>query len=70
METQTGEKVKCWHSDNGGEFISKVMEDINKSNGIIHEPTAPYITLNKMGLQRGQYIQYRTAQGRYLKTLT
>ena len=41
METQTGLKVKCWHSDNGGEFISKVMEEINKTNGIVHEPTAP-----------------------------
>ena len=42
VENLTGQTVKRWHSDNGGEFMSKVMEGIAKEHGIIHEPTAPY----------------------------
>lgn len=42
VETQTGLKVKRWHSDNGGEFMLKVMDGIAKAHGIEHEPTAPY----------------------------
>ena len=42
VENLTGQTVKRWHSDNGGEFMSKVIEGIAKEHGIIHKPTAPY----------------------------
>ena len=41
-EAQTGLKVERWHSDNGGEFISNMIANIAKTQGIVHEPTAPY----------------------------
>ena len=42
VENLTSQTVKRWHSNNGGKFMSKVMEGIAKEHGIIHEPTAPY----------------------------
>ena len=42
VENLTSQIVKRWHSDNRGEFISKVIEGIAKEYGIIYKPTAPY----------------------------
>ena len=42
METQTGKKVKCLRSDNGGEYVSKVFQDFCDIKGIKRELTAPY----------------------------
>ena len=68
METQTGQKVKCWHSDNGGEFISKIMEDINKSNGIVHEPTAPYNPEQNGSAERSMYTIWDGARALFKDT--
>ena len=42
METQTGKKVKCLRSDNGGEYVSKLFQDFCDLKGIKRELTAPY----------------------------
>ena len=42
VENLTSQIVKRWHSDNRGEFISKVIEGIAKEYGIIYKPIAPY----------------------------
>ncbi len=68
METQTGLKVKRWHSDNGGEFISKVMEEINKTNGIIHEPTAPYNPEQNGSAERSIYTIWDGARALFKDT--
>ena len=68
METQTDLKVKCWHSDNGGEFISKVMEEINKTNGIIHEPTAPYNPEQNGSAERSMYTIWDGARALFKDT--
>ena len=42
VETQTGKKVKCLHSDNGGEYVSKAFKEFCEIKGIRREFTAPY----------------------------
>ena len=42
LETQTGNKVKHLHSDNGGEYVNKLFKDFCAKNGVIMETTAPY----------------------------
>ena len=42
VETETGKKVKCLRSDNGGEYISKSFVDFCDTKGIKRELTAPY----------------------------
>ena len=42
VETQTGKKVKCLRSDNGGEYVSKPFQDFCDLKGIKRELTAPY----------------------------
>ena len=42
VETQTGKKVKCLHSYNGGEYVSKPFQDFCDQKGIKRELTAPY----------------------------
>ena len=42
VETQTGKKVKCLRSDNGGEYVSKAFQDFCDTKGIKRELTAPY----------------------------
>ncbi|NHV87478.1 DDE-type integrase/transposase/recombinase [Escherichia coli] len=42
VETQTGKKVKCLRSDNGGEYTSKAFQDFCDMKGIKREFTAPY----------------------------
>ena len=49
VETQIGKKVKSLHSDNGGEYVSKLFQDFCDLKGIKRELTAPY-TLHKMVL--------------------
>jgi hypothetical protein len=41
VENQTGNKVKCLRSDNGGEYTSKAVESFLKAKGIVHETTIP-----------------------------
>lgn len=55
VENQTEQKVKRWHSDNRGEFISKLMEGIAKAHSIIHEPTAPYNPEQNGSTERSMY---------------
>ena len=42
VETQTGKKVKCLRSDNGGEYVSKPFQDFCDKKGIKRELIAPY----------------------------
>jgi transposase InsO family protein len=42
IETQTGNKVKWFRSDNGGEYVNKSFKNFCAKNGIIMETTAPY----------------------------
>lgn len=42
VENQKNVKIKCFRSDNGGEFCSKAFDDYLKKNGIIHQTTNSY----------------------------
>ena len=42
IENQKGHKIKCFRSDNGGEFCSTDFESFLRSNGIAHQKTNPY----------------------------
>ena len=41
-ENQTGQRLKVFRSDNGGEYKSNAFEHYLKSEGIIHETTIPH----------------------------
>lgn len=41
-ENQTGNKIKCLRTDNGGEYTSIELENYLKTNGIRHQTTVPY----------------------------
>ena len=41
-ENETEEKVKVLRTDNGGEYLSKAMQDFLKSRGIQHQRTVPH----------------------------
>ncbi|CAI5737495.1 unnamed protein product [Peronospora farinosa] len=41
-ENQWGERIKCLRSDNGTEFVNKVMDEICQRNGIVRQKTVPY----------------------------
>ena len=42
VENQSGKKLKCLRTDNGGEYISKAFADFCDSKGIKQELTTPY----------------------------
>ena len=42
VETEIGKRVKCLHSDNGGEYVSKSFQYFCDSKGIKRELIAPY----------------------------
>lgn len=42
VETQTGNRIKRFRSDNGKEYVNKVFESFLKEHGIVHEFSAPY----------------------------
>lgn len=42
LERQSGLKLKKMRSDNGTEFVNKVVESFCQRNGILHETTVPY----------------------------
>ena len=42
FETQSGKRVKCFRSDNGGEYLSGEFSAYCAEKGIIHEFSAPY----------------------------
>ena len=42
MENQSGKKLKCLRTDNGGEYVSKPFADFCDSKGIKREFIAPY----------------------------
>jgi transposase InsO family protein len=42
VETQMGNKIKKFRSDNGGEYMNKAFKDFCAKHGIIMETTAPY----------------------------
>ena len=42
VENQSGKKVKCLRTDNGGEYVSKAFKDFCDLKGIKQELTAPY----------------------------
>ena len=50
VETQTGNKIKKFRSDNGGEYVNKPFKDFCAKHGIIMETTA-HIHLPKTGLR-------------------
>ncbi|XP_062541494.1 uncharacterized protein LOC134209531 [Armigeres subalbatus] len=41
-ETQTGRKLKCLRTDNGGEYVGKHVVEFLKTHGIRHETTVPH----------------------------
>lgn len=41
-ENQTGKSIKILRSDNGSEYMNFRMKDITKSNGIVHQTSAPH----------------------------
>ncbi|KAK1434246.1 hypothetical protein QVD17_11166 [Tagetes erecta] len=42
LENEKGKKVKSLRTDNGGEFVSHVLENYLRMKGISHQYTAPY----------------------------
>ena len=42
IEVQSGNKIKRFRSDNGGEYINKPFKDFCSTSGIIMETTVPY----------------------------
>jgi transposase InsO family protein len=42
MEMQTDNKIKKFHSDNGGEYMNKTFKEFCAKHGIIMQTTAPY----------------------------
>lgn len=42
VERQTGRKIKCIRSDNGGEFVNNVFDDYLKAHGIARQLTIPH----------------------------
>ena len=42
VENETGQKLKCLRTDNGGEYVSKAFQDFCDGKGIKRELTAPY----------------------------
>ena len=42
VQTQFSAKVKVLKSDNGGEFVSQVLQSYFQDHGIVHETTCPY----------------------------
>ena len=42
VENQSGQKLKCLRTENGGKYISKAFQDICDAKGIIQELTVPY----------------------------
>jgi len=42
VENETGRKVKCYRTDNGGEFTSNKFETYLLNAGVKHQVTAPY----------------------------
>ncbi|MCO5612058.1 hypothetical protein L7F22_066320 [Adiantum nelumboides] len=42
VENQSGQKLKCLGTDNGGEYVSKAFQDFCKAKGIKRELIAPY----------------------------
>jgi hypothetical protein len=37
MQNQFGKNIKCFRSDNGGEFVNKDVKEYFSEKGIIHE---------------------------------
>lgn len=42
MENQTGEKIKIFRTDNGGEYIGNEFNKFCKAHGIVHQLTTPH----------------------------
>lgn len=42
VENQTGNKIKIFRTDNGGEYCSRSFDAFCKANGVIHQLTAPH----------------------------
>lgn len=41
-ENQTGKKIKILRTDNGTEYVNKMMDDFLAANGIHHQLTVDY----------------------------
>lgn len=52
LERETGKEVKALRTDNGGEFVSHVLEDFLKDKGIHHQFTAPYTPQQNGAVER------------------
>ena len=53
VENQTGKKIRCLRSDNGGEYTSNNFDDYCVREGIWREMTVAY-NPSRTGLQRGR----------------
>jgi len=45
VQNETGRQAKCFRTDNGGEFTSKQFESYLRQQGIQHQVTAPYTSV-------------------------
>ena len=52
VESETGKKLKCLRSDNGGKYCSKELDDYCSYHGIRREKTVPRTPKN-MVCQKG-----------------
>ena len=52
LETQTGNKIKKFHSDNSGEYVNKLFKEFCTKHGIIMEMTAPYLPAQNVIVER------------------
>lgn len=52
VELQTGKKIKCLITDNGGEFFSNNFDKFCKDRGINRQKMILYEPYNKMELQK------------------
>ncbi|KAE8969014.1 hypothetical protein PR001_g27622 [Phytophthora rubi] len=42
VEAQTGRRIRCVRSDNGGEYVNKQFGDYFAAHGIVHQTSTPY----------------------------
>ncbi|KAI3659112.1 hypothetical protein MP638_001979 [Amoeboaphelidium occidentale] len=62
IKTQKSTNVKCIRTDRGGEFINQILSNEFRSNGIIHQTTAPYTPQQNGVAERYNRTLFETAR--------
>ena len=52
IERQTSQQVKKFQTDNDGKYINRTLRDFFKSQGILHDITAPYSPQSNRGAEQ------------------